>query len=179
MAFLINSLTLSRIVLSPLIFILIVFFESFLFSLMLVISCGLADYLDGYLARRNDLSSKLGAMLDPIADKILIVFCFIALTIHFDSNYLAFVTSIIICREVWVSGLRDYNAQNNNFAATKVTFLSKSKTTIQISVICLYLLGLLMNQKFLILVSDFSLFLALLITIKTGLDYTHKSKIFS
>ena len=114
-------ITLSRIILGPLIFIAIIF-ELFFLSLFLIILSGVSDFLDGYLARKFNATSDIGKILDPIADKILICFSLIAITILLESNYIAFLSSIIIAREIWVSGLRDYNSLIGNIGATEVTF---------------------------------------------------------
>ena len=86
--------------------------------------------------------------------------------------------AFIVSREIWVSGLRDYNSSVGNLNATKVTFLAKFKTTFQIFTICLYLVGLFLNESLILFLSDWVLFIATLITIKTGLDYSYKTDIF-
>ena len=171
-------ITLSRILFAPLIFISIIF-ELYLLGLMLMLLSGVTDFLDGFLARRNNLTSDLGRILDPIADKILICFCLIAISISLNSIFIAFSSAVIIAREIWVSGLRDFNSLTSNSSATEVTFLAKSKTSLQIITICMYLIGLLINNALIIFLSDWILFISVLITIKTGLDYSSKSKIWS
>jgi len=85
------------------------------------------------------------------------------------------MASLIITREIWVGALRDFNSRNDNLDATKVTFLAKIKTTIQLFTISIYLLGLTLNSMLLILFGDMFLFLSLLITIYTGYIYTVNS----
>ena len=72
------------------------------------------------MARKYSLTSVLGAVLDPIADKILITFVLIALVLALYSIFIAFLGSIILAREFWVGALRDLNARNGNEAATTV-----------------------------------------------------------
>ena len=74
-----------------------------------------------------------------------------------------------------MGALRDFNARQGRSDATKVTFLAKIKTTIQLFTISIYLLGLTLNNMMLILFGDMFLFLSLLITIYTGYVYTHNS----
>ena len=74
-------LTISRIVFAPLIFILIVYFQSYGLALLLFLASSLTDYLDGYFARKFNATSILGEILDPISDKITIIFVLFALTI--------------------------------------------------------------------------------------------------
>ena len=139
---------------------------------ILFVVASFTDFLDGLLARMFKEESKLGELLDPIADKILITFILIALTLHLDSIFLGFTTVMILAREFWVSALRHHNARRANNEATKVTFLAKLKTTTQFSAISLYLLSLFLGSALLLFVSDLIIFLSLIISIKTGLSYT-------
>ena len=175
MKFFINFLTISRILLGPIIFILILYWEAFMASLFLFIFASISDYFDGALARKYNLSSQLGEVLDPIADKILVLFMLFALTLYFESIYIGFISCIMLAREFWVSALRDLNARNLNTYATKVTFLAKIKTTFQLFTLSIYLLGLSINSMLLILFGDMLLFLTVLITLYTGYTYTINS----
>ena len=71
----VNLITLSRIILAPVILVLFIL-DNYLLCLLLFIFAGITDYLDGYLARKYNAESQLGEILDPIADKILIIFVF-------------------------------------------------------------------------------------------------------
>ena len=128
--------------------------------------------MDGYLARKFNMVSTLGAILDPIADKILITFVIIALSLELSSFFVGFCGSFILAREYWVGALRELNARSANIKATTVTFLAKVKTAIQFIALCIYLLSLSSGQALLQLIADFFLFLALIITIQTALSYT-------
>ena len=77
----INILTLSRIFLAAVIFILLISPDRYFLALILFFLAAISDYFDGYLARKYNAVSELGAILDPIADKILIVFLFFGLAI--------------------------------------------------------------------------------------------------
>ena len=175
MKFFINFLTISRILLGPIIFILILYWEAFLASLFLFLFASISDYFDGALARKYNLSSQLGEVLDPIADKILVLFMLFALALYFSSIYIGFISCLILAREFWVSALRDLNARNLNTSATKVSFLAKIKTTIQLIAVVLYLLGLSYDIVFMLFLGDFVLFIALIIGLKTGLTYSLKT----
>lgn len=170
-----NLLTILRIFLSFIIFVQISVFEDYLLSLILFFVAGISDYFDGFLARKFESESNIGEILDPIADKILIVFLFFALAISLNSFLIAFCGSIIISREIWVSALRDYNSRNNNINATKVIFISKIKTSLQLFVIFMYLFALSANYMFLIIISDIFLIMAVLVTLYTGYLYTVSS----
>lgn len=172
MAIFINLLTYTRIILAFVIYILISFNNSYLLALILFLFAGLTDYFDGFLARKYSLTSSVGEILDPIADKILIVFLFFALALNLSSYLIGFFGSIIIAREIWVSALRDFNAKNNNTNATKVTYLAKIKTSVQLLTILVYLIALAFNKMLLIVIGDFLLIVSALITAYTGYIYT-------
>jgi|TARA_B110000259_G_C13959889_1_gene380198 CDP-diacylglycerol--glycerol-3-phosphate 3-phosphatidyltransferase len=168
----IQCLTYFRIIAGPIIFLLILIPQYYGSALLILLAASSSDYLDGYLARKYSLTSMLGAVLDPIADKILITFTVIALSLDMGSTYIAFLGSIMLAREYWVSALRDFNAQTGNTSATSVTFLAKIKTFIQLATFCLFLLGLYLKSVFMVFIANFFLFLALIITMQTGLSYT-------
>ena len=156
----INILTLSRIFLAAVIFLLLISPDSYFLALLLFFLAGITDYLDGYLARKYDAVSQLGEILDPIADKILILFVLFGLAINLSSYLVGFVGAIMITREIWVGALRDLNARNGKSDATKVTFLAKIKTTVQLLTLFIYLFGLAINNMLLIIIADISLFIA-------------------
>jgi len=101
------------------------------FALVVFIAAGVTDFLDGYFARIWAQQSSLGRMLDPIADKLLVASCLLMLgaekTIHGWSLLAAIV---ILCREILVSGLREYLAELR--VSVPVTRLAKWKTTMQL-----------------------------------------------
>ena len=133
---------------------------------------GITDYFDGRLARKYNAVSQLGEILDPIADKILILFVLFGLAINLSSYLIGFFGAIIISREFWVGALRDLNARNGTSDLTKVTFLAKIKTTTQLFTLSIYLLGLAINNMLIIIIADILLFISLFITLYTGLIYT-------
>ncbi len=168
----INLLTISRILFGAIIFLLISMTNYYWLALSLFFIAGITDYLDGYFARKYNLVSEIGEILDPIADKILIIFLFFGLSVSISSYYIAFIGSIIITREIWVGALRDFNARNKKSAATKVTFLAKLKTTIQLFTISIYLFGLSINNMLMLVFADIFLFISLIVTLYTGYQYT-------
>ncbi len=175
MANFINLLTFSRIFLAAVIFLLLMSSDSYAMALILFFVAGITDYFDGYLARKHNAVSKLGEILDPIADKILILFLLFALAINLSSYSIGFIGALIITREIWVGALRDMNARDGRSDATKVTFLAKIKTTIQLFTISIYLLGLAINNMLIIVMGDIFLFISLFITLYTGFLYTLSS----
>ena len=172
MAILINILTLSRILLAALIFIFLMSPDTYFWALLLFFIAGITDYFDGYLARKYNAVSQLGEILDPIADKILVLFVLFGLAINLSSYLIGFIGAIIITREIWVGALRDLNARNGKSDATKVTFLAKIKTSVQLSTLSIYLFGLAINNMLIIVIADILLLISLFITLYTGFIYT-------
>tara|TARA_B100000965_G_C19459978_1_gene699224 strand:- start:88 stop:627 length:540 start_codon:yes stop_codon:yes gene_type:complete len=169
---LINIITLSRIFIAMIIFGLLMLNNYYSLSFLLFIIAGLTDYLDGFLARKYNATSQIGEILDPIADKILVIFLFFGLALNLSSYLIGFAGALIITREIWVSALRDYNSRNNNSKATKVIYLAKIKTSIQIFTISIYLFALAFNFMLLIIIADILMITAVLITLYTGYIYT-------
>jgi len=172
MRILIQSLTIFRMVAGPLIFICMIFYSLFEFAAIIFLLASVSDYLDGYFARKYHLESKLGAILDPIADKILLTFMFFSLTLSLESIFIGFAGSLILAREFWVGALREINASNHNIHATNVTMLAKIKTSAQFLTIMSYLVGIIFNSALILFLSNFLLTASLALTFKTGLTYT-------
>ena len=168
----INLLTFSRIFLAVIIFLLLMSPDGYLLAFILFFLAGVTDYFDGYLARKYNAVSQLGEILDPIADKILILFVLFGLAINLSSYLIGFIGAIVITREIWVGALRDLNARNGKSDATKVTFLAKIKTSVQLSTLSIYLFGLAINNMLIIVIADILLFISLFITLYTGYIYT-------
>ena len=175
MSLIINLLTFARIIIAALIFVFLALKNYYLIALMLFFIAGLTDYFDGFLARKYNATSQIGEILDPLADKILIIFLFIGLAINLSSFLIGFAGSLIITREIWISALRDFNSRNNNVNATKVIYIAKVKTSIQLFTIMIYLAALAFNKMLLIIFGDLFLIISVLITLYTGYIYTHNT----
>jgi CDP-diacylglycerol--glycerol-3-phosphate 3-phosphatidyltransferase len=115
------------------------------------IIAGITDYLDGYLARKFNMTSELGALLDPVADKLIVATALILL-VDFYPNYnywyITVCSVIIISREILVSALREWMSSIGKRSKVKVNFIGKIKAFVQI----LAIIFLLYKQPFL---SDF------------------------
>jgi len=99
-------------------------------ALALFCTASFTDYLDGYIARRFNLGSKFGAMLDPIADKAMVVIALCVLAMNMGPVALVIIPAVLILlRETFVSGLREY--LGDTAGTLKVTKLAKWKTTVQ------------------------------------------------
>ena len=172
---LINLLTFTRIVFAVIIFGFLAIKNYYLIALVLFFISGVTDYLDGFLARKYKATSQIGEILDPLADKILIIFLFFGLAVNLSSFLLGFAGSLIVSREIWISALRDFNARNNNINATKVIYIAKIKTSIQLFTILLYMTALAFNKMLLIIIGDIFVIVSVLITLYTGFIYTYNS----
>ena len=141
-------------------------------ALALFIAAGLTDWLDGYLARAWQQQSTLGRMLDPIADKLLVGTVLLVLT-HFNTitGWHIWAAVIILCREILVSGLREFLAELN--VKIHVTQLAKWKTSVQMIALGVLLAGP-AGDKVIPGVTTTGLallWLAALLTLWTGYDY--------
>ena len=139
-----NVVTLSRIVLIPLLIGIYYFPEDWLSwqgknltSTAVFIFAGITDWLDGFLARRLNQMSAFGAFLDPVADKLIVVAALLALL------YLAridmIVALIIVGREIAISALREWMAKVGQSASVAVAYVGKLKTVAQMVAIPLLL----------------------------------------
>ena len=167
-------LTLFRIFAGPCIFCLVFVLNANLLALLIFVIASFSDFLDGKLARSYNVESSLGATLDPIADKILVLFALFTITLITKDPFIGGMSALLLAREFWVSALRELAAQHSLSEATKVTFLAKAKSTVQFSAITMFFLGFGIDNALIIFLGSFMLFLALLITLKTALDYSRK-----
>ena len=144
-----NILTFFRIISAPILVVILMSteFKMVLAGLAIFIISSLTDFLDGYLARSFNQSSKLGKILDPIADKLLVTCALLSLVSNNIIQEIKLLAArIIIIREIFISGLREY-ARGNSLT---VSFLAKVKTFTQfIAIILLIPSGILeLNFQF-------------------------------
>ena len=125
-------------------------------ALFLFVVAGLTDHLDGYVARKTGTTSALGGLLDLIADKLLICIPIFYLLSFFDNPDLVIPSLIIVTRELIISSFRQFLAESLGNNPIKVTFIAKSKTTIQITALsCLIISPNFQETFYLITVSLF------------------------
>jgi cardiolipin synthase len=109
-------------------------------AVTLFVAAGITDLLDGYYARVLGQQSRLGSMLDPIADKLLIASCLLMLVADETiKGWSLWAAIVILCREILVSGLREYLADLR--VSVPVTQLAKWKTTVQLVAVGTLLAG--------------------------------------
>lgn len=97
------------------------------------------DWLDGFLARRMMQTTKLGAFLDPVADKLLVVVILILILGHHQVTYISLAAAIIIGREITISALREWMAELGKRAKVSVIYVAKIKTNLQMIALALLL----------------------------------------
>lgn len=140
-----NALTLARIVMIPLV--VVSFYLPYEWgksaAAMLFIAAAVTDSLDGYLARKLNQMSALGAFLDPVADKLMVAVALILLVsdepyflrpFHFNPHMLITITAaIIVGREITISALREWMAEMGARGKVAVSSMGKMKTIFQMT----------------------------------------------
>jgi CDP-diacylglycerol--glycerol-3-phosphate 3-phosphatidyltransferase len=94
-------------------------------------AASITDWLDGYLARKWEQSTPLGAFLDPVADKLIVAAALVMLVEAYSTPWFGVPAMIIICREITVSALREWMAEMGKRASVAVSYVGKVKTTLQ------------------------------------------------
>ena len=142
-----NVLTLIRLGLIP--FFIILFYwptdMSNFYAAIVFVVAALTDLLDGYLARKLKLTTKFGAFLDPVADKIIVCTALVLIVEHYAlyrdplypeiGKFITIPAMIIVAREITVSALREWMAELGKRANVAVSWIGKWKTTIQLTAI--------------------------------------------
>ncbi len=176
-----NILTIGRIIIVPF-FVVSFFLPGFygeIIPFLLFILASFTDFLDGLLARLYKEESKLGELLDPIADKIIVSAALILLVMNGTiQNYEVIAAIIILTREILISGLREFLADVQ--VKIPVSSLAKGKTFIQMFSIAILLTGETGNK--IINFEDYNaqtvgiilLWLSAFLTLYTGYDYVRK-----
>src|SRR5687768_12335240 len=175
-----NLLTLSRIFAVPILVFLLWKPAPYDYLITFILYCivGITDYFDGYLARAQGLTSKLGQFLDPIADKIMVAAVIVMLMASRKADgappiiqdFAVIPALIILLREIIVSGLREFLAELK--VLVPVSALAKWKTTFQlVSLGALILGGAFPAQDWVHLTGVVCLWAAAALTLVTGYDY--------
>ncbi len=168
-----NSLTLLRIALIP-VFVLIFYLDirhANFYACAVFVLAALTDMLDGYLARKLEQTSKLGAFLDPVADKLMVAVVLVLLVEKHPTPWLALPAAVIIGREITVSALREWMAELGARSRVSVSNLGKFKTGCQMTSLILLILG---QTLFFIPCYDAGLillYIAALLTLWSMFDY--------
>jgi len=168
-----NQLTLLRIIFIPLL--VLIYYSSlewrYFLSALLFGLAGLTDWLDGYIARKYEMTTAFGAFLDPVADKLMVA---VALALLIESNgnvWFTLPATVIICREILISALREWMAELGKRANVAVSQIGKVKTTIQIISIIILLAFTEEAYPLLNLLGYFAIYIAAILTLWSMLVY--------
>lgn len=128
-----NFLTILRVLLIP---VMILFFYmpyewSRFVACWVFVLAGITDFFDGYIARKYNVSSKLGAFLDPVADKLTVTTALVVLLQDHPTIPMMIATAVIVGREITVSALREWMAELGSRSAVNVAMVGKIKTVFQ------------------------------------------------
>lgn len=168
-------LTLFRIILVPLFivaFYLPTQYATEIATLIFFIA-SITDWFDGYLARKWNQTTRLGAFLDPVADKVLVAIALVSVVEHYHTWWITIPAGIMIAREIIISALREWMAEIGERASVAVSIWGKVKTTAQMFALG----GLLWRQSFAMEVLSFILlYIAAILTIWSMIQYLMASK---
>ena len=175
-----NGLTIFRCITAVFLPLIIIYGGEFgaIMSIPLLFFAGISDYFDGFFARKYNVISNFGKIIDPVADKLLVIGIILALASeNMLDYYYAFIAGlIIILREVLISGLRE--SISSYKISLDVTLLSKWKTTIQLVACGSFLVwranGFFYELNILGVISYSLLWIAAIITLITGIQYVSR-----
>lgn len=168
-------LTLFRVALIPLFivaFYLPIQYSAEITTLIFFIA-SITDWFDGFLARKLNQTTRLGAFLDPVADKVLVAIALVSVVEYYHTWWITIPAGIMIAREIIISALREWMAELGERASVAVSIWGKVKTTAQM----LALGGLLWRQATWMEYTAFALlYIAAILTIWSMLQYLKASK---
>ncbi len=151
--------------------------EASLIALALFLIAGITDYLDGYFARKTQTESSFGALLDLLADKLLVCTILVWLVFIEQNLYLTIPSLVIVSRELMISSIRQYIVETLGQNRMKVSNAGKSKTTVQFVAISLLIIadnfGMLFN-----FLSIFMIWVAAFISLFSIITYIKEWKEF-
>lgn len=168
-----NRLTILRVIMIP-VFILFMLWQTFPYSDYIaggvfILAC-ITDFFDGYIARKYNQVTTFGKFMDPLADKILVCSALICFLAEADSPMPVWVVIVIIGREFIISGFRLVASDNGVVIAA--SYWGKFKTTFQMVAVCL----LIADVEALSLVTQIVLWIAVILTVVSLVDYLVKNK---
>ena len=135
------ALTLMRVILIP-VFIVVFYLPyewSPLAASLIFVVASVTDWLDGYLARKWNQTTRFGAFLDPVADKVLVATALVLITEYYHSIWISIPALTMIAREVIISALREWMAEIGKRSSVAVSWIGKFKTTVQMAALVLLL----------------------------------------
>ncbi len=175
-----NALTLFRIIMIP-VFIVVFYLPvewNFKVAGLIFAIAGWTDWFDGYIARRFNMTSRLGAFLDPVADKLMVTISIIMVVELYNTAWIALPALAIVAREITITALREWMAEYGNAQEVKVGFVGKVKTLWQLGSIFFLILGganpplvTVFDESLFVWAGYFSLYVSLILTYWSGAIY--------
>lgn len=169
-----NKLTLLRVLMIPFFVVIMLFFGDdlkycIIADIIFILAC-ITDFLDGYIARKNNLVTNFGKFMDPLADKLLV--CSALVVLIPLGRLPAWVCIIIIAREFIISGFRTVAVESGIVIAA--SYWGKFKTTFQMIMLIIKILNY--PNPILTMIGDILMWIALALTIISMVDYLVKNK---
>ncbi|AKK79773.1 MULTISPECIES: CDP-diacylglycerol--glycerol-3-phosphate 3-phosphatidyltransferase [Klebsiella] len=128
-------LTLFRVILIP--FFVLAFYLPFSWApfvcALIFFVAAVTDWFDGYLARRWNQSTRFGAFLDPVADKVMVAIAMVLVAEHYHTWWVTLPAATMIAREIIISALREWMAELGKRSSVAVSWIGKVKTTAQMA----------------------------------------------
>jgi len=167
-----NKLTVLRVIMVP-IFIAAYLKEMYFIALIVFALASFTDLLDGKIARKHNLVTNFGKIMDPLADKILV---YSALCLFLQFGYIkAWMLIVILAREFAIAGMRTVAASEGRVLAAGMS--GKIKTVLQMVGVCVMLLGMAVPQnKNILIIGSFIFLASVIMTIYSGCEYIIKNK---
>ena len=176
-----NIISMSRMVLSFVLFALLSFTDWWTSAAVLFVIAIATDAVDGYIARKYNLITTFGRILDPLVDKVIVCGSFIFLQQLEGSGVSAWVTLIIVIREIYITSLRGFLEQQGIDFSAKLT--GKLKLIIQAFAIPVCILSLessFQGNATFLMIRDILVYGTILITVYSGIEYTYRGvKLFA
>lgn len=168
-----NKITLFRVAMIPIFLVFMLIPEipyNRVIAAAIFLIAALSDFLDGYIARKNNLVTNFGKFMDPLADKLLVcsaLICFVEL-----EQVAAWIAIIIIAREFIISGFRLIASDNGVVIAA--SWWGKIKTNVQMVMSVMLIINL--NNSVINVLEEISIYLSVILTVISLLDYMIKNK---
>lgn len=168
-------LTLFRVILIP--FFVVAFYLPFVWApfacALIFCFAAITDWFDGFLARRWNQSTRFGAFLDPVADKVLVAIAMVLVVQHYHVWWVTLPAATMIAREIIISALREWMAEMGKRSSVAVSWIGKVKTTAQM----VALVGLLWRPNQLMEYAAVGLlFVAAVLTLWSMLQYLNAAR---
>jgi len=145
-----------------------------LIAMGIFIIAAITDWLDGFLARHLNQTSRLGAFLDPVADKLIVLSALLICATKFTSPLFVIPALVMLCREIFITALREWMAEVGKRAKIRVSIMGKIKTCLQMIALCFFISQ--PNQNSTLVITGYIIFyIAAMLTIWSMIVYTRIS----